>query len=57
MNAKSRADTALDKSLQTLKDMGVTITSKPAAGREADFNERPLGILQAAADRLGMGGE
>jgi hypothetical protein len=51
----TRAEQALEKHLRKLKDMGVTITSTPSRAHEAGFADRPFGIIQAAADRLGMG--
>lgn len=41
----------LDKHLLKMKAMGVTITSS------TQNPDSPIGLLQAAADRLGMGGE
>jgi hypothetical protein len=51
----TKAEDALERHLLKMKAMGVTITTKPAAGHEAGFGDRVMGVIQAAADRLGMG--
>lgn len=41
----------LNKHMQKLKDMGVTISVTPAAGNREGFEDRPFGrIAQAAKD-------
>lgn len=43
--------TELNKHMQKLKDMGVTISVTPAAGAREGFEDRPFGrIAQAAKD-------
>ena len=52
--AKRDPNAELQRILAKMKDMGVTIKTTPAAGREADFVNRPLGIIDAEARKLGM---
>lgn len=47
----TKAEKDLEKHLLKMKAMGVTITSTTSSA------DSPIGVLQAAADRLGMGGE
>jgi hypothetical protein len=48
------AENKIERELQKLKAMGITISSKSAPGHEADFRNRPLGIIQTEAEKLGM---
>jgi hypothetical protein len=46
--------TELERAMKRLKDMGVTVTTTPAPGREAGFADRPMGRIQAEAERQGI---
>jgi hypothetical protein len=45
---------AIERELRKLKAAGVTIMSTPAPGREAGFEDRVFGRIQAVAERLEM---
>jgi hypothetical protein len=42
------------REMQKLKSMGVTISTRSAAGREGDFDQRPMGIIAKAAEEAGI---
>lgn len=44
----------LDRIMRQMKGMGVTISVTPASGAEKGFEDRPSGIIAAAAKRNGM---
>ena len=49
--------TELERAMKRLKDMGVTVSTTPALGREAGFADRPMGRIQAEAERQGIAGK
>lgn len=46
--------TELNKHMQKLKDMGVTISVTPSAGARDGFENRPFGLLAQAAKDAGI---
>lgn len=44
----------LHKLAQRMKDMGVTVSVTPAAGREEGFENRPSGLIAQAAKDVGI---
>lgn len=46
--------TELNKHMQKLKDMGVTISVTPSAGAREGFEDRPFGLLAQAAKDAGI---
>lgn len=46
--------TELNKHIQKLKDMGVTISVTPAAGAREGFEDRPFGLIAEAAKEAGI---
>ncbi|MFF1540471.1 hypothetical protein ACFVWL_10345 [Microbacterium sp. NPDC058269] len=46
--------TELNKHMQKLKDMGVTISVTPAAGASEGFEDRPFGLIAQAAKDAGI---
>ncbi|ALJ22075.1 hypothetical protein [Microbacterium sp. No. 7] len=50
-----RAQDQLDREMQRMKDMGITISVTPAAaGAREGFEERPAGLIADAAKRHGI---
>jgi hypothetical protein len=54
MTPRLTPDQELARQIQKMKDMGVTISTRPAAGREKDFDERPFGRIAKAAEEAGI---
>lgn len=46
--------TELNKHMQKLKDMGVTISVTPSAGARERFEDRPFGLIAQAAKDAGI---
>lgn len=46
--------TELNKHMQKLKDMGITISVTPAAGNRDGFEDRPFGRIAQAAKEAGI---
>lgn len=46
--------TELNKHMQKLKDMGVTISVTPSAGAREGFEDRPSGLIAQAAKEAGI---
>lgn len=46
--------TELNKHMQKLKDMGITISVTPAAGNRDGFEDRPFGLIAQAAKDAGI---
>lgn len=44
----------LNKHMQKLKDMGVTISVTPSAGAREGFEDRPFGLIAQAAKDAGI---
>src|SRR5690606_32293095 len=52
--APMTAQERLDREMAKLAAMGVTISTRPASGAREGFEDRPFGIIAAAARRAGI---
>ncbi|GAA1149347.1 hypothetical protein F6W69_10555 [Microbacterium oxydans] len=46
--------TELNKHIQKLKDLGITISVTPSAGAREGFEDRPFGLIAQAAKEAGI---
>ena len=44
----------MDRAMKRMKELGVTISVKPATGRERDPSERPSGVIAEYARKHGI---
>lgn len=54
MSRRGRPEDELYRVLAKAKAAGITVRVKPANGREQGFDDRPAGIIEAEARKLGM---